>query len=65
VFGPANEWVATRLITEFTVGPAGDRPELIAIDREAAERLIHQTRGISGATDLPPGVLNGAGSDRA
>jgi hypothetical protein len=52
VFGPANEWVPTLLIREFTLGPAPDRPELIAIDRAAAEQLIHQSRGIAGATEL-------------
>ncbi|GAA1603352.1 hypothetical protein GCM10009789_66690 [Kribbella sancticallisti] len=27
-------------------------PEMIAIDREAAEQLIRETRGITGTTDL-------------
>lgn len=52
VFGPDNTWVATRLIREFTLGSPADRPELIAIDQAAAERLILQTRGITGATEL-------------
>lgn len=52
VFGRDNEWVATRLIREFTLGPAGDRPEMVAIDQAAGEQLIVQTRGITGATDM-------------
>jgi hypothetical protein len=52
VFGPANKWVRTGLIREFIVGPGPDGPDMIAIDRDAAEQLIHETRGITGATDL-------------
>ncbi|HEY0688600.1 MAG TPA: hypothetical protein VGD71_06110 [Kribbella sp.] len=50
VFGPANKWVRTPVIREFTGGH--DKPDLIAIDRDTAEQLIHETRGITGATDL-------------
>jgi hypothetical protein len=40
------------VIKEFTGSGDRDRPDLIAIDREAAEQLIRETRGITGATDL-------------
>jgi hypothetical protein len=52
VFGPDNAWVATPVIREFTLGSPADRPELVAIDQAAAEQLIQQTRGITGATEL-------------
>ena len=52
VFGSANEWEHTPVIKEITGGGDRDRPDLIAIDREAAEQLIQQTRGITGATEL-------------
>jgi hypothetical protein len=52
VFGSANEWQYTPVIKEFTGGGGRDQPDLIAIDRDAAEQLIHETRGITGATDL-------------
>jgi hypothetical protein len=51
-FGPANEWDYSPVIKEFTAGGGGDQPDMIAIDREAAEQLIRETRGITGATDL-------------
>jgi hypothetical protein len=52
IFGPTNEWVYTPVIKEFTGGGGRDQPDMIAIDREAAEQLIRETRGITGATDL-------------
>jgi hypothetical protein len=54
VFGPDNAWVPTPVIREFTLSSPADRPELVAIDQAAAEQLIQQTRGISGATDVHP-----------
>ncbi len=36
------------------MGSPADRPEMIAIDQAAAEQLIQQTRGISGATEIHP-----------
>jgi hypothetical protein len=50
VFGRTNAWTPTGLIREFTVGNPADKPDMIAIDREAAEQLIRDTRGITGAT---------------
>ncbi|TDD50899.1 hypothetical protein E1263_30550 [Kribbella antibiotica] len=52
VFGQDNEWVRTPVIREFTLGSPADRPDLVAIDQAAAEQLIQQTRGITGATEL-------------
>ncbi|MET7281900.1 hypothetical protein ABZS29_26950 [Kribbella sp. NPDC005582] len=52
VFGPDNAWVPTRLIREFIFGDPADRPEMIRIDQAAAEQLIQQTRGVTGATEL-------------
>jgi hypothetical protein len=51
-FGLAGTWVATRDIREFEVGGPHDVPDLEPIDVATAERLIQETRGISGATEL-------------
>lgn len=51
-FGHANVWVETPDIRDFEVGGPHDVPELEPIDVETAERLIHEARGISGATEL-------------
>jgi hypothetical protein len=51
-FGRGNTWVPTRTIREFQVGGPHDVPDLEPIDRETAERLIQETRGITGATEL-------------
>jgi hypothetical protein len=52
-FGRDNAWVSTRTIRDFQVGGPHDVPDLEPIDATTAERLIQETRGISGATDLP------------
>ena len=51
-FGRANTWVRTPTIRDFQANGPHDRPDLEPIDRETAERLIQETRGISGATEL-------------
>ncbi|TDD50898.1 hypothetical protein E1263_30545 [Kribbella antibiotica] len=51
-FGRANIWAPTDTIKRFRVGGPHDVPDLEPIDRNTAERLIQETRGISGATDL-------------
>ena len=51
-FGQANTWVRTPDIRDFQVGGPHDVPDLEPIDAETAERLIQETRGISGATEL-------------
>jgi len=51
-FGRTNTWVPTRDIRDFEVGGPHDVPDLEPIDAATAERLIQETRGISGATDL-------------
>jgi hypothetical protein len=51
-FGRANEWVRTQDIRDFEVGGPHDVPDLEPIDAETAERLIQETRGVTGATEL-------------
>jgi hypothetical protein len=51
-FGRTNTWVPTPTIRDFQANGPHDRPDLEPIDRETAERLIQETRGISGATEL-------------
>ncbi|MFC6157644.1 hypothetical protein FDA38_19780 [Kribbella jiaozuonensis] len=51
-FGRANEWVPTGDIRDLQVGGPHDVPDLEPIDAATAERLIRETRGISGATEL-------------
>ena len=51
-FGHANTWVPTSDIRDFQRGGPHDVPDLEPIDAETAERLIQETRGISGATEL-------------
>lgn len=51
-FGRANAWVPTEDIRDFEVGGPHDVPDLEPIDAATAEHLIHQTRGITGATEL-------------
>lgn len=52
VFGRTNEWIPTHVIRDFQAAGPHDIPDLEPIDRETAERLIQETRGISGATEL-------------
>jgi hypothetical protein len=52
VFGRDNEWIPTNAIRDFEVGGPHDVPDLEPIDAAIAERLIQETRGISGATEL-------------
>ncbi|MFG1906732.1 hypothetical protein [Kribbella sp. NPDC048928] len=51
-FGRSNTWVRTQDIREFRAAGPHDHPDLEPIDRETAERIIQQTRGITGATEL-------------
>jgi hypothetical protein len=51
-FGRANEWLQTNAIRDFQVGGPHDVPDLERIDAATAERLIQETRGVSGATEL-------------
>ncbi|MBE8524313.1 hypothetical protein ILP97_43705 [Amycolatopsis sp. H6(2020)] len=52
VFGRGNEWIPTNVIEDFLVGGPHDVADLEPIDPATAERLIAQTRGVSGATAL-------------
>lgn len=52
-FGRDNTWVPTQTIRDFQVGGPHDVPDLEPIDTETAERLIQETRGISGAIEIP------------
>ena len=49
-FGRTNTWVPTPDIRAFEVGGPHDVPDLERIDAATAERLIQETRGITGAT---------------
>ena len=51
-FGHANTWVPTPDIRDFQRGGPHDVPDLEPIDAATAERLIQETRGITGATEL-------------
>ncbi|MGZ0149497.1 hypothetical protein ACXJJ3_20705 [Kribbella sp. WER1] len=51
-FGRNNTWVRTPDIRDFQAAGPHDHPDLEPIDRETAERLIQETRGITGATEL-------------
>lgn len=52
VFGRDNTWIPTRVIKEFVIGGPHDVPDLQRIDAATAERLIQETRGITGAIEL-------------
>jgi hypothetical protein len=52
VFGRDNKWISTRTIRDFQAAGPHDVPDLQPIDTATAEQLIHETRGISGATEL-------------
>jgi hypothetical protein len=52
VFGRTNEWIPTHVVRDFQSAGPHDVPDLEPIDAETAERLIQETRGISGATEL-------------
>jgi hypothetical protein len=51
-FGRANTWIPTQDIRDFEVGGPHDVPDLEPIDAETAARLIEETRGVTGATEL-------------
>ncbi|MFC6157645.1 hypothetical protein [Kribbella jiaozuonensis] len=51
-FGRTNTWVPTPTIRDFQANGPHDHPDLEPIDGETAERLIRETRGISGATEM-------------
>lgn len=51
-FSRNNTWVRTPDISDFEAAGPHDHPDLEPIDRETAERIIQETRGITGATDL-------------
>ena len=51
-FGLENTWVPTTDVRAFEAGGPHDVLDLEPIDAATAERLIRETRGISGATDL-------------
>jgi hypothetical protein len=51
-FSRDNTWVQVPTIREFQVGGPHQVPDLEPIDVATAERLIQETHGISGATDL-------------
>lgn len=51
-FGRDNKWIRTQTIRDFQVGGPHEVPDLEPIDAATAERLIQETRGISGATEL-------------
>ncbi|MEU4192822.1 hypothetical protein AB0E69_13045 [Kribbella sp. NPDC026611] len=63
VFGRNNEWIPTETIRDIEVGGPHDLPDLEPIDAATAERLIQETRGISGATDLSIELTRTKGSD--
>jgi hypothetical protein len=52
VFGRDNKWISTRTIRDFQAAGPHDVPDLEPIDTATAERLIQETRGITGATDM-------------
>ena len=52
VYGRDNKWIPTNVIRDFEVGGPHDVPDLEPIDAATAERLVEQTRGITGATSL-------------
>ncbi|MFC9687298.1 hypothetical protein ACFTSF_02070 [Kribbella sp. NPDC056951] len=52
VFGRDNAWISTRTIRDFQAAGPHDVPDLEPIDTATADRLIQETRGISGATAL-------------
>ena len=51
-FGLTNTWVRTQTIRDFQAAGPHDHPDLEPIDAATAERLIQETRGITGATEL-------------
>ncbi|MFG1906733.1 hypothetical protein [Kribbella sp. NPDC048928] len=51
-FGRNNTWVRTPDISDFEAAGPHDHPDLEPIDRQTAERIIQETRGITGATEL-------------
>ncbi|MEU4192821.1 hypothetical protein AB0E69_13040 [Kribbella sp. NPDC026611] len=51
-FGRDNTWVETQTIRDFQAAGPHDHPDLEPIAHETAERLIQETRGITGATEL-------------
>lgn len=52
VFGRGNEWIPTQVVEDFLVGGPHEVPDLSRIDAATAERLIKETRGLTGATEL-------------
>ncbi|GAA1603361.1 hypothetical protein GCM10009789_66700 [Kribbella sancticallisti] len=52
VFGRGNTWIPTNAIRDFRTGGPHEVPDLEPIDPTTAERLIRETRDISGATEL-------------
>lgn len=52
VFGRSNRWTDTYIIREFLHAGPWHSPQLDEIDAKTAERIIQETRGITGATRL-------------
>ncbi|MEV6873730.1 hypothetical protein [Amycolatopsis sp. NPDC051128] len=52
VFGLKNRWIPTGTIREFRAAGPHQKPGLVPIDAETAERTIRETRDISGVTRL-------------
>jgi hypothetical protein len=52
VFGRDNQWSRTTSIAEYKASGPHEHKELIPTDRDTAERVIQQERGITGATEL-------------
>lgn len=52
VFGRSNRWSGTDTIAEFLYPGPHQAPSLEEIDAATAERIVQETRGISGATEL-------------
>ncbi|HEX6683757.1 MAG TPA: hypothetical protein VF062_13220 [Candidatus Limnocylindrales bacterium] len=52
VFGRSNHWSDTSTISDYLYPSPRQAPKLDEIDAETAERILQDTRGISGATRL-------------